>query len=254
MRRAARLLIAPLCLALPAAAQPALPAIQVPAQEKAPHKFLIRPDRVDGLCPDLLRAMERSDPALRFEGYRRELSLSLIEQGLKSGSVGAACALLERPERHAWARRADTPLYTVRHMVAVRADDAVRVDGLAGLRALSGEQPVLTARGSAYPAFLRAAQLKVDDATGDPQANLRKLLAGRARFFYGGEFALLRAIQANGLDERLRLLPTVFHEESIYFWVSRQLPQEQFERIERALARLKASGELARLVQQYQTH
>lgn len=246
------LLILGLALLVPAHTESAEPPIFLPAQEKAPHKFILGPGQPRGICPDLLQAMQRLEPALRFEGMDRELSLSLIDQGLRSGNVGAACALLDQPSRHVYARRIETPLYRVRHMVAVRNDESTLPANLVELRKLAGEQPVITVRGSSLVSFLQGQGFRIDESTGDYQANLRKLLAQRSRFFYGGEFALLRGIQAAGLQGQVKLLPTVFHEEMIYFWVNRKLPPAQQERIERALSRLQASGELARIVRSYQ--
>ncbi|MDM4766050.1 transporter substrate-binding domain-containing protein [Pelomonas sp. SE-A7] len=233
-----------------AAAAADLP-IFVPAQEKAPHKFILGQGAPRGICPDLLLAMQKLEPGLRFEGFDQELSLSLIEQGLRNGNVGAACALLDLPSRQAYAHKLATPLYRVRHMVVLRADDAARPTTLQDLRKLSGEQPMLTTRGASHGQFLLRQGFRIDESTGDYQANLRKLLAQRSRFFYGGEFALLRAIQASGLEQQVKLLPSVFHEEMIYFWTSRKLPLAQHERLERALSRLQASGELARIVRSY---
>lgn len=229
----------------------AAPSIHVPAQEKSPHKFILDGKQASGICPDLLRALQRVDPELHFHGYDTPLSLPLIEAGLRSGNVGGACGLLEQAERHAYATRLLPPLYRVRHMVAVRADDGANPQTLAELRALSGDKALIAVRGSAYPPMLREAGFKVDDATGDYQANLRKLVAGRARFFYGGEHALWRSMQQAQLTQSLRLLPTVFGEEPIYLWTSRQLPLAQRDRIARGLERLQASGELAAIVRHY---
>lgn len=241
-----------LLLLCPVQAGAVEPAIFLPAQEKAPHKFILGTGQPRGICPDLLQAMQKLEPALRFEGMDRELSLSLIDQGLRNGSVGAACGLLEQPARHAYARRVETPLYVARQMVAVRSNDDALPASLAELRKLAGKQPVITVRGSAQGAFLQGHGFRIDESTGDYQANLRKLLAQRSRFFYGGEFALRRAIQAAGLQGQIKLLPKVFHEEAIFFWTSRKLSAAQHERIERALSRLQASGDLARIVRSYQ--
>lgn len=229
----------------------AAPSIHVPAQEKSPHKFILDGQQASGICPDLLRALERLDPELRFHGYDTPLSLPLIEAGLRHATVGAACGLLEQAERHAYASRLLPPLYRVRHMVVARADDGANPQSLAELRTLVGDKALIAVRGSAYPPMLREAGFKVDDSTGDYQTNLRKLLAGRARFFYGGEHALWRSMQQAHLTQSLRLLPTVFAEEPIYLWTTRQLPAVQRDRIARGLERLQASGELAAIVRHY---
>ena len=225
--------------------------IAVPAQNSAPHKFLTIDGQSAGICPDLLRAIERIDPSLHFSGYTSTLSLPLIDLSLTSGRAGAACALLDTPARNVAAVRLRTPLYVVRQKAAVRAADPIEVANLDQLGAASGDQPVIVTRGSPYASTLREAGLKVDDTATDREVNLRKLAFGRARFMYDGEFALTKGIAAAGLAGQLRVLPAVLGEQASYFWVSRKQPEIVAQKIESALGRLAADGELARIVARY---
>ena len=107
------------------------------------------------------------------------------------------------------------------------------------------------ALGSAYSERLRTVGLDVADGSSDNQVNLRKLLSGRGRFFYQGEHALQKSIEAAGLADQIRLLPTVFGKESQYFWVSRKQPDIVAQKIEKALASLAASGEIQSIDDRY---
>ena len=106
---------------------------------------------------------------------------------------------------------------------------------------------VNTARGSGYIVQLKARGIAVDDSTGDNVVNLRKILAGHGRYTYMNELSLLYLIRAEHLEDKVRMLPAVFNEEPLYFWVSRKADPALAPMLDQALARLKANGELARI-------
>jgi polar amino acid transport system substrate-binding protein len=218
--------------------------VQVMAQETIAPKWIERGERVSGICPDILAALERIEPRLKFAGYRRGRSLPAIEAALASGDSGAACALLASSRRHEVARIVGPPLYPIRHRLAGRATDRAEVetlDDLARINAL-----VNTARGSAFVERLAAAGVRVDDSTGDNVVNLRKVLAGHGRFTYMNELSLQYYIHAYQLQGQVRIQPLLMEEPS-YFWVSRKAEPQVARLIGPALARLAASGELKRI-------
>lgn len=237
-----------LASAVLAAGQPAVAetsTLRVLAQESVPPKWLVNGPTAHGVCPDILAAITRADPRLRFTGMTDIRSLPRIEEGLATGQVSVACALLDTPRRQAIASIAGKPLYLVRHrIVSVSADAAAvaTLDDLARLHAL-----VNTPRGSSYAAQLRAHGIAVDDSTGDNVVNLRKILAGHGRFTYMNELSLAWLMRTEHLDTQLRVLPTVFKEEPIYFWVSRKVDPAVASMLDRTLNQLAASGELGRI-------
>ncbi|MDB5933021.1 MAG: hypothetical protein JWQ01_365 [Massilia sp.] len=224
-------------------------AVQVLAQESIPPKWIVGVGATRGLCPDIMAALESVEPGIRFTGFDRGRSLPMIEHSLETGRAAAACALLDSPRRRSVAIRSALPLYQVRHRLAAVAGDTQVVnnfDDLVRLKPL-----VNTQRGSAYILQLKARGIEVDDTTGDNVVNLRKILHGHGRYTYMNELSLLHFIRSEHLEDKVRMLPAVFNEEPVYFWVSRKADPALAPLIDQALARLKASGELARIYERW---
>lgn len=218
-------------------------------QESIQPKWVLGPGAPQGLCPDILAAIERIEPRVRFTGYERGRSLPVIEDALGSGKVWAACGLLDSPRRRSVAVRSEVPLYSVRHRLAAVASDKQvinNIDDLVRLKPL-----VNTARGSAYILQLKARGIDVDDTTGDNVVNLRKILHGHGRYTYMNELTLLYVIRTEGLQDKIRMLPAVFNEEPLYFWISREADPALAPMVDEALVRLKANGELARIYERW---
>ena len=215
------------------------------AQERIPPKWLLRDGRPSGYCPELLAAIERVEPRLHFTGMDNVRSLLVIEAGMKSGMVTAACSLLDTPQRRAMAQIIGKPLYVLRHRLAAAANDDVVVNSLADLARL--KPLVNTTRGAAFVGQLKALGIAVDDSSGDAMVNLKKTLAGHGRFTYMSEQPLQMYLATPQLRGKLRMLPVVLREEPSYFWMSRKAAPEAVRLVEHALAGLRASGELARI-------
>jgi glutamate/aspartate transport system substrate-binding protein len=223
--------------------------VRVLAQEGVPPKWVLDDAMPRGLCPDMFAAIERVEPRLRFTGYDRGRSLPVIEDALESGRASAACALLDSPRRRAVAIRSNLPVYEVRHRLAAAASDTQPVNNFDDLVRL---HPLInTARGSAYILQLKARGIAVDDSTGDNVVNLRKTMHGHGRYTYMTELSLTYLIRSEHLENKVRILPAVFNSEPVYFWVSRKADPALAQALDQALARLKASGELARIYERW---
>lgn len=223
--------------------------VPVLAQESIPPKWILQDGVAIGLCPDVLAALERIEPRLHFAGYDRGRSLPVIEDALESGKAALACGLIESAHRQRIAIRSQLPLYDSKMRLAALASDRQVVDTLDDLVRL---KPLInTARGSGYIADLKARGIAVDDSTGDNIVNLRKTIAGHGRYTYMNELSLLHLIRSEHLGRKLRVLPAVFGTDRLYFWVSRKADPALAPLLDRAFARLRASGELARIYERW---
>jgi polar amino acid transport system substrate-binding protein len=223
--------------------------VRIAGQEALAPKWVYLRNRVDGICPDMLAAIERIEPRLRFAGYRQSRSLPGLEAGLEDDSIDVACALTPSPRRRTIAEPVGPVVYVVRHrLVGRRADDAsVRsIDDLVRMEAL-----VVGQRGAVFTDRLKAAGVKVDDATDDNGVNLRKVLAGHGRFVDINEITLQHYLRNGDLERRLRILPPLLPEEPAYFWVSRKADPAIARLLGPALDKVQASGELARIYARY---
>jgi polar amino acid transport system substrate-binding protein len=210
-----------------------------------PPKWIQTRGQPQGICPDILAAIERTEPRLRFTGTRNSRSLPGIEAGLDAGSLDAACALIPSQRRRRIAVAAGKPVYVVRHLLAVRSTDPARIRDVRDL-AHTGAL-VTSQRAAVFTDKLKAAGVRVDDATDDNLVNLRKMLAGHGRFAYVNELTLRHYLRAERLEEKVRVLPVALGTEEAYFWVSRKANPTLAGLLGTTLDKLKASGELDRI-------
>jgi polar amino acid transport system substrate-binding protein len=219
--------------------------LQVLAQESIPPKWVAAEGKLSGLCPDILAAIEKIEPRLRFSLQSEPRSLPFLEQGLETGKVNAACALLDTERRRQVADIVGPPLYMVRHRLAARSNDRIAIGSMAELIKL---RPLInTQRNAGYANQLRALGLDVDDSTGDNNVNLKKILAGHGRFFYINELTLAWMMSTEPFKGKVRMLDWLVKEEPIYFHVSKKSPAGAAALVDQALVKLKNSGELARI-------
>lgn len=226
--------------------------VRIAGQEALMPKWVHLRNRVAGICPDILAAVERVEPRLRFVGYRQSRSLSGLEAGLDSGSLDAACGLVPSARRQAIGHAVGPALYVVRHRLAARAGDDADVHAVQDLVRMGAL--VVAQRGAMFTEELRADGVRIDDATDDNGVNLRKMLAGHGRFVDMNELTLRHYLRDADLARRVRILPAVLKEEPNYFWVSHKADPELARLLGAALDKLAASGELERIYAQHAAH
>jgi len=227
-------------------------ALRTAAQDNNALKYDLKNAAKPGICVEVLQAMSAAEPELRFSGVDQPMSLRRIEALLAEGQLDVFCALIRSPAREARMAFIEVPIYTVRHRIAVRADDAVNVQSLEEIRRLGPESAVIVNKSTAHEDLLRSAGgLQIDASSPDTAVNLKKLVAQRGRFYYHTENALLRYIEDGGLEGKVRLLPTVFKTEALYMVCSPRLASALRQRLQQALEKLARRGELERIYAGY---
>jgi len=206
--------------------------------------------RRPGLCLEILNAVERLDPGLRFIGLSQQAQLKRVERLLADGQVDAFFCLLRAPEREQQWRYVPVPLYTIRHVVVQRADDPRQLDSLAELAAASQRKPVLVSRGTVLAKRLTAAHVQIAEVGSEREA-MQMLMLGRADAVYGQDINLRRHIADSRLGDKLRVGRTAFNEEQQYLAVRAGLPTAAEERLAQALRKLERGGTLRQLTEKY---
>jgi glutamate/aspartate transport system substrate-binding protein len=77
--------------------------------------------------------------------------------------------------------------------------------------------------------------------------NLKKVVAGHVRYFYMNELTLHWLIRQLSLQDRVKLMPAVLKEDSMFLWVSKKAPPQAVPLLAAAVKKLNDSGELARI-------
>lgn len=245
------------CLELSAASVVAAPlTLRSAMQEGNTYKFDPKNASLPGICTEIIRAVEKADPEIKFAGMESMFPLPRIVSELGSGgSLDAFCGLLKTPERLAILSFVEVPIYTLRHKVAVRADDTVSVKSFEDIRKLGGNNTIGANQGFAYAALLqKEGGLTVNDSSRDSSAIFKMLMAERVRFFYSAESTLREYIDNDKLDGKVKILPTIFKEENQFFVVSKSLPAASADKLKAALEKLTKSGELAKIYGRYSSN
>jgi glutamate/aspartate transport system substrate-binding protein len=220
--------------------------LRVTGQESLPPKWIQRDGQPStGVCPDILAAISRVEPRIRFTGLEDIRSALVIEQNLRLGNADVACALVSTPLRRHIATAIPQPLYISRQRLAAAADDTAQINSLDDLARINAL--VTTSRGAAYIDQLRARGITVDDSTGSNVTNLRKILAGHGRYFYMNELTLHWLIREQGMQGKVKVIPAVLQEDSMFLWVSKKAPPQAAPMLATAVRKLSDSGELARI-------
>lgn len=201
-----------------------------------------------GLCPDILAALERQDPTLRFELDPEPRSQKRIEHYLSTGAKDAMCGIIISPERLAVAYPLETPVYMIYERMVGRIDDTLTVASIEEL-AHSGAT-VAVRSGTSYFQKLKDAGVQVLESGGSDSA-VRAVANGRVRFFYSNSLTASYFIHSEKLEGKLRLHPGVLDTSPAYFWVGKHVDPELVKKLDTGLKRLKRSGELDRIYTRY---
>ena len=225
-----------------------LTVLKTVAQDNSAPKFVKTPAGTAGFCVDALRAIERVDSSLRFDGEDRSEPTLRIEQRLAAGTLDVACGLARNPDRLTRAQFLEPALFQAKYVVAVRADDPVEVNNLDDIRKLGSEGVILGVKGlSVMTNLAQEGGLIVDDASISPESNFKKLLLGRGRFLLFRSPGMQAVIRDAGMEGKVRVLPNVVYTTRLYMLASKSLPKPTVDQLERAIAELDRRGELARI-------
>jgi glutamate/aspartate transport system substrate-binding protein len=232
------------------AAGAAVTEVRTAAQAGTEPKFAVdeRSGAVVGICIDIMQAIERVDPGLKFSGQQTWQPLARIYSSIDHGKQDASCGLSHSAERDKKYVFVGPALFTIRYHLIARADDPVSVANWDDVRQLEPDGVVLANRGFAGVALLENAGVRqIDASAASPQLNVQKLLARRGRLFFHRGPGLQAVLNRTGYGARVRILPAEMASSQLYFVVGKHLGADIVERLRNALQALEKSGELERI-------
>jgi len=236
----------------------AIAVIHTAAQEASEPKYvaIVNPQgkpAIGGMCVDIMRAIEKADRELQFTGDQVWQPRARIDAGLKAGNIDVICGVQRIARNTAQYQFAATPLFSVNYLLAVRADDAIAVEDWEDIRKLGNEGIILTLRGFGIVDILtQMGGLKIDDTATSSISNLKKLLAGRGRFYCHRSPGIGLAIRQAGLEDKIRLLSKPQLTEKFYMGMAKNMQPELVKKIGAALVLLEKNGDLKRIFERYQ--
>ena len=253
VRRWATTVMLALLLSSPAIAGRVL---RVTVQEDSAPKFVIagHADRgaVEGVCPDILRAIEQLDPGIRFVFEPHAQPLRRIVMRMEQADVDANC-LINNDERGARLQVVGLPLFSFDYFLIARANDGVHIGNWDDVRRLGPEGRILTISGTGAMERLRKlGGLTVEESGKSATANLRKLVRGRGRFFYYRVHDWTKQVHQASVAGQVQILPTRMETVRFHLMLGRHVEPATVVRLERAVQQLAANGTLANVRAKWQ--
>ncbi len=226
--------------------------IRTAAQDSAPKFVALGNNVAGGLCVDIMRAIEKIDPSIRFVGENIFVPFKRIEIQLANSDIDVFFGFTRNQVREGLFRFIDIPLYKVSYVMAVRKDDPITIKTFDDVRALKSDSTIMALFGTADIDYLNSVGgLTLDSSGRNPQAMLEKLVANRGRFVYYHRIGLNKTIGMEGMQDKVRILPVVFKEESHYAAFSKKAPAEMVSAVTSALKKLKENGQLQAIFNAY---
>ena len=236
----------------PVCAEVVLKTVSSPAPPR--YSIAIQDGRkaVTGLCIDIMRAIEKIDPEIRFSGDQETMPQARVLSLMERGELDVSFCLNKSAEREKKFLIVEPSLYEVHYKLAVRRDDKIDVQSFDDIRKLGDQGIILVNFDTASVKFLQdVGGLKIDSSGLTQEVNLRKLVGGRGRFYYRHERGLRSELEAGGFAKDVKLLPAVLDRQEQFAIFSRSADPAAVARVQKALEKLKASGELAKLKAKY---
>ena len=230
--------------------------LKTAAQDNAP-KFIKSGTEITGIAVDVMRAIERVDPELKFVGDQQFVPMKRIEAGLSSeatsdGHLDVFIGIGKDPEREKLFVFSKRPLYTVKNVLAVRTTDDVQIGSLEDIKKLPGNNVILANSGYTQAKQLHAIPgLNIDDAARLNENNIEKLAYGRARFYLCADVGLYHTLKTHPDKDKIKVLSGSYGEAINWIGFSRALSKVTADKVEAAFQKVVDTGEFDKIMKKY---
>ena len=220
------------------------------AAQLSPPKYYTQPNgTIGGIGVDVLRAIEKVDPKIRFTGDQTYIPFARIQTLVASGELDFFVGIgldEERQDKYAYLPQV---VYYTRDGIFVLSNDPIKLNSLTDIKAIPGHR-VITSQASAQLKEIASFGLNIDKSAQTAEASLRMRLGGRARFLYSTEVAIIPIARNLGVLDKIRMA-YVNASEARYIIMSRHLSAAVQQRLRLAVDQLERSGELRRIADRH---
>lgn len=127
--------------------------LQTAAQESYPKYYQTENSGMAGVCYDMIEAVQKHDPDIRFKGHDAFLPFVRIQKYLASGEMDVFFGLKKTESRIKKYIFSDLPLYSVSYVLVKRSKDDVEIQSFDDVRRLGDGGRIITVLGSAAADF-----------------------------------------------------------------------------------------------------
>lgn len=228
--------------------------LRVPTFESKP-KFYKENGKVKGLCIDVLSEIEKIEPKLKFTGMDEQISIIQIEKKVTDGEADIFLCNGETERRNIQLKKINIPIFQAQSVLVARAEDSVEIKNLQDLQELYPNNLVLSWKGTEQNSWIITKSKVMADSgisgTNNMERLFQMLLTNRGRFLFVQKYTALNSIKELNLEKKVKILFPPLSVSNRYLWISRKVPEEVFQLIEKALSKLKSKKVLSQLAKKY---
>lgn len=241
--------------------------IRIVPHDSFPKYYFIETDgkkSMQGLCIDILHAIERVEPSVQFVISDKIVPVKRRWAFLKAGKIDAIICSSSNAERLKEFNFVKTPLYQLNRVIGMRRNDPTQIASFDDIRALdnsklkvceNGKRPpkgtILTLLGSGGSRYIDAQGGLINKPAHTIPEALKQLVDCEAQFIYYHDLGLKSRIKQMGLQDQLKVLPESFRVYYHRIAFGKSVPHEVVDKVDAAVVRITASGEIARLYSKY---
>jgi ABC-type amino acid transport substrate-binding protein len=226
-------------------------------QDITPKFFRLSDGRYAGLSYELMQMIQRRS-GIEFRFSDEPVPISRVTMNLERGTVDVQIGLQKTAERERTLVFGE-PLYRVRTVTLVKADDPVDFSSLADLKKLGASKgTILTIWGTGIAGILRTIPgLVVDDSAKRVEDALHKLIKGRGRVLIYHNLSMIYAAKKGDYAGRTRTIDIDYGDNQLlnesyqYVVFSRNADPEIIRKVNRVIRESRSDGELERITSKY---
>ena len=229
--------------------------LRTASQDGSEPKYMWVNGEVKGLEVEIIEAVQKADPRIRITGLERFMPFKRIKHEMEIGNLDCFFGFSYNEERAKVFWFIQPPLYMLEYKLVMRADDPYEPRDFEDIRSLGKDGVILALYGTAGPKILKdQGGLLIDDGGSSLPALLNKLELKRGRFVFYQSFSTIHTIKKLGKEKIFRLTQTSFADRGHYVaFPKATISADAVKQVEEALRKVKASGEMEKIVKKYTT-
>lgn len=227
-------------------------ALKTAAQKSYPKYYFndSSSKNMEGLCIEIMQAIHKIDPDIRFTTSNELEPLARIISHLKRSRIDAFVGLSRSEERKKFLNFS-IPIYELHRVVAARQNDDVQIGSYADIRALKTDNGIMSLFGSNNLAVLKQHQLNITGTPSSVAQGLLMLIKYRGRFFSYHDLGIINTIKKNNMGDKVKILPTYLETFEQHIAYPKTVPQNTIRRIDSAIRTLQQNGNMQIILDRY---
>ncbi|MBL4907972.1 MAG: transporter substrate-binding domain-containing protein [Sneathiella sp.] len=216
-------------------------------------KYLIKDNRLSGLCFDIYRKIESrlktKNIVFNYPSYYTPLKR--IFSDMEMGKTHLYCGAGKNNKRTEKLIYSDIPLYEVKNLIVSRADDATAANSLDDL--VRKASPVIALLGSSTEKYLRNHNVPIEPISPTSATHALKLVQkSRARYFVYHDIGIRYHIKENFSDQDFKFAESPVRRYDHYMVLSPHISDKAISDINHAIRQLSESGDILSIMKKYQ--